>query len=653
MAHVLEINTGTTAKLDTLTTANGLSHVLIRETDSAKRLRLFDGTTLGGVPLAFLAGDLAALEALSTTGIAARTGASTWATRTLTGTSNRLSVSNGDGVAGNPTLDISASYVGQASITTLGTIGTGTWQATKIGLAYGGTNADLSATGGTSQVLKQASAGAAITVGQLGITDLSGLGTGVATFLGTPSSANLVSALTDSSATLNALATASGAMVLPLSGTGQLSLTGVTTNAAANFGSTTTSTSTTSATSVNFNGQLNAAGASLNNWQYMNLNGQTGSTVNSAIVNAQTLRVGFQLNSGFAGTITNGVGITVNGPAFISGTLQTLLPAWTSITTAGSSNGTGITSGSSSNTAIQLGGHSAVAGAGGTIANTGAKIFLSTGVNAGTTTNRALWITGNGQTGGATNYAIYSDSTAPSLISGNLSLASTISLDWNSDTFQFRGAAGRIDQRNSTNAQGRRIYNTYTDASNGEWGYDGSWLPTANVLTYGTDKNGTGGARNIQFLVGGTKVADYGIISANQFTFTTPTIVVNSGNSVSAWWKDITPTKAAAVGLNNPSATTGNDLTFSTFTGSSWVTGIIMPNNTSNILFGGSTSSFAGLLMSGTTIQAKLADNSAFSPIKGKLTTDTNYTASATTPTGYMVLYDATGTAYEVPAKLH
>ena len=44
----------------------------------------------------------------------------------------------------------------------------------QLGLARGGTNADLSATGGTSQVLRQSSVGAAITVGQLAFTDISG-----------------------------------------------------------------------------------------------------------------------------------------------------------------------------------------------------------------------------------------------------------------------------------------------------------------------------------------------------------------------------------------------------------------------------------------------------------------------------------------------
>ena len=54
-----------------------------------------------------LANDLAALEGISTTGIAARTAASTWTTRTITGTANQIAVADGDGVAGAPTLSIS------------------------------------------------------------------------------------------------------------------------------------------------------------------------------------------------------------------------------------------------------------------------------------------------------------------------------------------------------------------------------------------------------------------------------------------------------------------------------------------------------------------------------------------------------------------
>lgn len=149
------------------------------------------GLTITGAASAItfaLANDLAALEGLGSTGLAARTAADTWAQRTITGTASRLTVTQGDGIAGNPTLDISTSYAGQATITTLGTIATGTWQATKIGLAYGGVNADLSATGGANQVLQQASAGAAITVGTIAAAGLSNgaSGSGAVALVNTP-----------------------------------------------------------------------------------------------------------------------------------------------------------------------------------------------------------------------------------------------------------------------------------------------------------------------------------------------------------------------------------------------------------------------------------------------------------------------------------
>jgi hypothetical protein len=53
-------------------------------------------------------------------------------TLNVVGTTNRI-IANADNI------DISASYVGQTSITTLGTISTGTWQGTVVGPTYGGT----------------------------------------------------------------------------------------------------------------------------------------------------------------------------------------------------------------------------------------------------------------------------------------------------------------------------------------------------------------------------------------------------------------------------------------------------------------------------------------------------------------------------------
>lgn len=52
--------------------------------------------------------DLAALAANSTNGLWARTGAGTGAARTITGTANQITVTNGDGVSGNPTLSLPA-----------------------------------------------------------------------------------------------------------------------------------------------------------------------------------------------------------------------------------------------------------------------------------------------------------------------------------------------------------------------------------------------------------------------------------------------------------------------------------------------------------------------------------------------------------------
>ena len=86
----------------------------------------------------------------------------------VSGTTNRITSSGGT----TPVIDIAATYVGQTSLTTLGTIATGVWQGTKVGLAYGGTNADLSATGGAANYLKQVSSGAAVTVGTIPASDI-------------------------------------------------------------------------------------------------------------------------------------------------------------------------------------------------------------------------------------------------------------------------------------------------------------------------------------------------------------------------------------------------------------------------------------------------------------------------------------------------
>lgn len=64
-----------------------------------------------GDPTFALANDLSALEGLGGTGFGVRTGADAWAQRSVVGTANRVLVTNGDGVSGNPTLNLDPNAV--------------------------------------------------------------------------------------------------------------------------------------------------------------------------------------------------------------------------------------------------------------------------------------------------------------------------------------------------------------------------------------------------------------------------------------------------------------------------------------------------------------------------------------------------------------
>jgi energy-coupling factor transporter ATP-binding protein EcfA2 len=80
--------------------------------------------------------DLTAIAALASTGLIARTGSGTVATRTITAGSNKLSVTDGDGVAANPTVDVTEANL------TLNNIG-GT-----LGVTKGGTGITSGTSGG-------------------------------------------------------------------------------------------------------------------------------------------------------------------------------------------------------------------------------------------------------------------------------------------------------------------------------------------------------------------------------------------------------------------------------------------------------------------------------------------------------------------------
>ncbi len=95
--------------------AHGMSlfGALIAAQANAAAARTQLGLVIGADIQAFDS-DLSALAGLSANGIHVRTGTGTAAARTITGTSGRLTVSNGDGVAGNPTVDIDTNTLASA-----------------------------------------------------------------------------------------------------------------------------------------------------------------------------------------------------------------------------------------------------------------------------------------------------------------------------------------------------------------------------------------------------------------------------------------------------------------------------------------------------------------------------------------------------------
>lgn len=83
--------------------------------------------------------NLNSLASYNTNGFIVQTAPNTFTGRTITGTAGFITLTNGNGVSGDPIITIDPIYAGQTSISTLGTIITGTWQGGIISPAYGGT----------------------------------------------------------------------------------------------------------------------------------------------------------------------------------------------------------------------------------------------------------------------------------------------------------------------------------------------------------------------------------------------------------------------------------------------------------------------------------------------------------------------------------
>ena len=139
----------------------------------------------------------------------------------------------------------------------------------------------------------------------------------------------------------------------------------------------------------------------------------------------------------------------------------------------------------------------------------------------------------------------------------------------------WRDAADTLAQRRSTIAQTFRIYNTFTDASNGEW-FETTWSAQANTIVLRANNNGTGTLRNLHLRAFAMQVW------SNSVYFTTETGVVSVA---------VVPRSSGVASLVD---TSGSDF--------------------GRLQFGGTTSSYPALKRNSTALETKLADDSAYAP---------------------------------------
>jgi hypothetical protein len=231
----------------------------------------------------------------------------------------------------------------------------------------------------------------------------------------------------------------------------------------------------------------------------------------------------------------------------------------------------------------------------------------------------------------------------------------------NSDVILARDAANTFGQRNGTNAQTFRLYNTYTDASNYERGFF-RW--SSNVLEIGAEAAGTGTQRQLRLPLG-------------TVTVSTPLSITQTWNSsgvtFSGFVVNFTDTASSNSSLVFDFQKNGASLfkmdKFGNFTSGSWVfsstnstfgdwnaaygwsSGSQLTHNSSNrnlrlvfggsatmLEFGGATSSFPALKRSSAILQIRLADDTGYTTLDAQLRLQGTAPATA----------GATGTAGDV-----
>ncbi len=155
---------------------------------------------------------------------------------------------------------------------------------------------------------------------------------------------------------------------------------------------------------------------------------------NANIFSANGIYSSVQTNSGYTNTLTFGGAFFAGNPT-IGGTHP--IGTWTGFQAAPVSNGNAITSGTVTNYNYYADYATAAAGVGGTVVNYGywAGVPNSFLASSAGTTNYGIYISGNGGASAGANWALYSDSTASSRLTGSLGIGTTPStiLDLSAD----------------------------------------------------------------------------------------------------------------------------------------------------------------------------------------------------------------------------
>lgn len=248
--------------------------------------------------------------------------------------------------------------------------------------------------------------------------------------------------------------------------------------------------------------------------------------------------------------------------------------------------------------------------------NNAGVVFTGIQVDITDTASSATSLLLNLQVGGASKMQVAKSGTI-SVLGANINIKGDAnSLAWgaSSDVMLTRDAANLLAQRRGVSAQGLRIYNTYTDASNYERG-SADWNITANEFIIGTEAAGTGTLRAVR-IAGG--LIGFRTAGATRWQ------IDGSGNFLA---QTDNTYDIGASGASRPRAIYVSGLVNSPgyyFPSNGGVTstadGVFMLRNNagtdfSRLMFGGSTSSFPALKRSSTSLQVRLADDSNYSNI--------------------------------------